>query len=218
MQPTMIQILTTPLTKGMAVLSIMLMMTGIAHSEQTSCTELNKCGWCSLDLSKKGQDSVQLTLRYANQFSLRQSGYISRQDFPRWQAGPKGYNSTLPIYLRVEKISDSTVITDQKLDDVHVRYTGDGKFYTRTIGSLTPNTSYTAFAYAKYEGGQTQGYTYEKPFVKICFKTQSDESSCLGGTVHRWNVVTKSVFVTCARNGSLIDHADDGQHSPLQTD
>ncbi len=198
MKPTMIQVLTT-LTKGMAVLSLMLMMTSIAYSEQTTnCTELNKCGWCSLDMSRKGQESVQLTLRYANQFSLRQSGYISKQDFPRWQAGPPGYNSTLPIFLRVEKISDSTVITDQKLDDVHVRYTGDGKFYTRTIESLTPNTSYTAFAYAKYEGGLTQGYTYEKPFVKICFKTQSVEGTCPQGSVYRWNVVTKSVFITCS--------------------
>ncbi len=187
-----------PLVTVTAALSLALTMVGTAHSEQTSCAQLNKCGWCMLNLIRKEQDSVQLSLWYANQFSLRESGYISKQDFPRWQAGPKGYNSSLPIYLRVEKTSDSTVITDQKIADVHVRYPNNTYKYDRTIGSLTPDTSYTAFAYAKYEGGLTQGYTYEKPFVKICFRTKSDESSCPKGSVHRYNPVTKSYFVTCA--------------------
>ncbi len=187
-----------PLATVTAALSLALMMVGTAHSEQLVCNQLNKCGWCMLNLSRNEHDSVQLSLWHANQFSLRGSGYISRQDFPSWRAGPTGYNSTLPIYLRVEKIIDSTVITDQKLDDVHVRYPNDTYKYDRTIESLESDTLYTAFAYAKDEGGLTQGYTHEKPFVKICFRTKSDGSSCPKGSVHRRDPVTKSNFVTCA--------------------
>ncbi len=189
----------TPLTRGLTVVALALMMADGAHSEQTSCTELYKCGWCKLDMSRKGHDSVQLSLLYANHWSLRESGYIAKQDFPRWYAGPDGHNSSLPIYLRVEEVNSSEVIQDEKLADVTAQSFGRPSSYTRTIESLKPGTRYTAFAYAKYEGGLTQGYTYEKPFVKICFTTHSDENGCPEGSViQRYNGVTKSLFIACA--------------------
>jgi len=127
---------------------------------------------------KRGANSVFLSLEYANQFSLRSSGYIDLTKFPTWKAGPPGYNSELPIYLRVEKTSDKTLApdstnSDKKLKNVHVKRWDEDRLLARTVTGLEPNTQYTAFAYAKYEGGLTQGHTDKKPFVQTCFTTKS---------------------------------------------
>ena len=195
----MISIL-TPLTKVLTALSLALTTVGVAQAEQTTCTELNKCGWCWLNMLSKGEDNVSLSLEYANQHSLKESGYIAKEDFPSWVAAPPGHplRSSLPLWLRVERVSDSTVIIDKRLGEGRANSSGGTPAFNQTVQSLDPGTRYTAFAYAKYEGGATQGYTYEKPFIKICFTTFSDENNCPEGTIRRWNVVTKSVFIACA--------------------
>ncbi len=40
-----------PLTKGVMVLSLALVMAGTAQSESTSCTKFKKCGGCDISIS-----------------------------------------------------------------------------------------------------------------------------------------------------------------------
>jgi len=152
----------------------LVLMSGNKTFAQGTCTTVHKCGSCLLYVSKKGHDSVVLNLRYANQFNLRGSGYIDTAKFPSWKAGPPSYNSTLPIYLRVGKTSDSSMVYDAKLKDVHVRWPGEDSLFGRTITGFEADTNYTAFAYANFEGGLTQGVTDKAPFVRMCFKTFPD--------------------------------------------
>ncbi len=174
-------------------------MVSIAHSEEATCTELNKCGWCMLNMLSKGQDKVSLSLMYANPSSLRESGYLARQDFPSWVAAPPEHplRSRLPVWLRVEKVADSSVVIDERLAEMVNTFGGIGPL-KRTVQSIDPGTQYTAFAYAKYEGGASQGYTHEKPFVKICFTTNSESNRCPEeSTRHVKNTVTDSIAIVC---------------------
>ncbi len=189
---------THTLVRGMITVSLVAMVS-IAQANST-CTELNKCGWCELNVLIEGQDNVSLSLMFANPYSLKESGYLAKQDFPTWVGAAPGHplQSSLPLWLRVEKVSDSTVILDERLAEL-VSTFGPRTPFNRTVESLDPSTRYTAFAYAKYEGGATQGYTHKKPFVKICFTTYSDGNSCSEESVRRryYNDSTGSWTTLC---------------------
>jgi len=174
------------LTVITTIVSLAAVLTMGSMAQANTCTPLNKCGWCTLRVSNKGANSVTLSLKHANQFSLRGEGgssYIDLNKFPSWTVGPrdwkgKNYHSFLPIWLRVEKASGSMMVpSDKKLKDVYTA--ADGRQISRTITGLEPDTLYKAFAYAEYEPNTTsQGRTGKIPFVQICFKTIPADGNC----------------------------------------
>ncbi len=171
----------SPLTKGVMVLSLALVMAGTAQSESTSCTKFKKCGGCDISILRSvlSDDSAEISLTSVYLGRLLNSGYIEPGIWQNWS-----YFISVPIVLKVMKDHEgvSEQVFSNKIRDITFDRGLGG--HSQKITGLEPDTSYMAVAYTGVNGKDSSD-----PFARICFRTNPDKE-CPELTGRRHQVIS----------------------------